>query len=518
MGPIMDHMDHMDRHPAPLELSPERCYAALVARDASLDGRIFVGVTSTGVYCRPICRVRVPRRENCRFFFNAAQAEAAAFRPCLKCRPELAPGAALRWSVMDASRTLAQQAAAWLDRQQGAPASIEQLAAHLGITSRHLRRIFAAEHGVTPLQYLQTRRLLMAKQLLTDTALPIIEVALQSGFASLRRFNAAFVAHYRMPPSALRREGKRVAGSSTASQVDKAASLLLAYRPPYHADAMLEFLQRRAIPGIEQVDPAARRICRTLRITQGGRTYQGWLDVQFDLERPLLRLCPSAGLMPVAATLLPLVRRWLDLDADPAVIDAAMQTLPAHACHQPGVRLPGCIDRFELAVRAVLGQQVTVAAARTLASRFVQRFGAALADSDTAGLGRLFPQPEAIAVASRDEIASLGIIARRADALRLLAQSWHRLQISQPSTYLESALEELVALPGFGPWTANYILMRVAGWHDIFLPGDVVLRKHLADPGEPLPSPKRMLGLSNAWRPYRSYAVMRLWRASEISP
>lgn len=508
----------MDSSCAPPNLSPEHCYAALLARDASLDGRLFVGVTSTGVYCRPICRVRAPRRENCRFFSNAAQAEAAAFRPCLKCRPELAPGGALRWSVMDASRTLAQQAAAWLDRQTDAQASIEALAKHLGITSRHLRRIFAAEHGVTPLQYLQTRRLLLAKQLLTDTALPIIQVAMQAGFASLRRFNAAFVEQYRLQPSALRREGKKVTGSGAARPADKAAVLLLAYRPPYHVKAMLEFLQRRAIPGIEQVDLDTRRIRRTLRITQRGQPCQGWLEVQFDAERPLLRLRPSVGLLPIMATLLPLVRRWLDLDADPVAIDAALQILPARACHQPGVRLPGCVDRFELAVRAVLGQQVTVAAARTLASRFVQRFGTELADSGAAGLDRLFPLPEVVAAASRDDIASLGIIARRADALRLLAQRWHQLQISQPSTDLDTALAELIALPGFGPWTAHYILMRASSWPDIFLPGDVVLRKHLTDPGEPLPSPKRVLGLSNAWRPYRSYAVMRLWRASDISP
>lgn len=502
----------------PLELSPEYCYAALLARDARLDGRMFVGVTSTGVYCRPVCRVRTPKPENCRFFSTAAQAEASAFRPCLKCRPELAPGGALRWSVMDASRTLAQQAAAWLDQQSDAQASIESLASHLGITSRHLRRIFAAEHGVTPLQYLQTRRLLLAKQLLTDTSLPVIQVAMQAGFASLRRFNAAFVQHYRLQPGALRREGRKLTATSRPTQGDKAPTLLLAYRQPYHVDAMLEFLQRRAIPGVEQVEPNTRTIRRTVRIAQGGLLCQGWLDLQFDAERPLLRLRPSEGLVPVMANLLPLVRRWLDLDADPSSIDASLLTLPMHACHQPGVRLPGCIDRFELAVRAVLGQQVTVAAARTLASRFVQRFGSPLVDGGAPELDRLFPRPEDVASASRDDIASLGIIARRADALRLLAERWTTLQINQPSVRVEAALEELVALPGIGPWTANYILMRASGCADIFLPGDVVLRRQLSNSGNPPLSPKQVLGMSDAWRPYRSYAVMRLWRTSEISP
>lgn len=513
MRPIIKHME---RSHTALELSPDRCYAALAARDAGLDGHLFVGVTSTGIYCRPICRVRLPKRENCRFFASAAQAEAAAFRPCLKCRPEIAPGGALRWSVMDASRTLAQQAAAWLDQRHGTQTSIEALASHLGITSRHLRRIFMAEHGVTPLQYLQTRRLLMAKQLLTDTTLPIIGVALQAGFSSLRRFNAAFVENYRVAPSALRRVAKPPRRSRLAPLVENAPVLLLAYRPPYHVDAMLEFLERRAIPGVEQIDRQARRIRRTLHIEQGGQSFQGWLDLQFDSDTPLLRLRPSAELLPVVATLLPLVKRWLDLDADPLAIDASLQSLPTHACHEPGVRLPGCIDRFELAVRAVLGQQVSVAAARTLAGRFAQRFGTALEQMDTPGVNHLFPPPERVAMASLDEIASLGIIARRAEALRLLARQWELLQINRKTFRTEAAFEELVALPGLGPWTAGYILMRACSTPDIFLPGDLVLRKHLRRGTAPPPSPSRVLELSDAWRPYRSYAVMRLWRASEL--
>jgi len=501
----------MDAPLTSLPLSPDACYAALQARDSRFDGKLYVGVTSTGIYCRPICRVRAPKRENCVFFAHAAQAEAAAFRPCLKCRPELAPGGALRWSVMDASKTLAQQAAAWLDGQTQAEASVEDLATHLGITSRHLRRIFAVEHGVTPLQYLQTRRLLLAKHLLTDTALPVTQVALQAGFASLRRFNAAFVEHYRLQPSALRREGK-------AKATGLPSALLLAYRPPYHVDAILEFLERRAIVGIETIDRARHSIRRSLRITQAEQRCEGWLEVTFDPNRPQVRLSLSEGLVPATATVLPLVRRWLDLDADPLQIDAALVTLPAHACQQPGVRLPGCVDRFELAVRAVLGQQVTVAAARTLASRFVQRFGTPLNEAAPEGLTRLFPEPGKIAAASRDDIASLGIIARRADALRLLAEAWPRLLINQAQATHEAAQQELIALPGLGPWTASYMLMRLWSWPDAFLPGDVVLRKQLATPGEPLPSPKKVLELSQAWQPYRSYAVMRLWRATTPPP
>jgi AraC family transcriptional regulator of adaptative response / DNA-3-methyladenine glycosylase II len=246
----------------------DAAYQAILARDARFDGRLFVGVTTTGIYCRPICRVRTPMKKNCRFFGSAAQAEAAAFRPCLKCRPEIAPGPALPWTVMDASRTLARQAALGLeaalgaDSADGAAPGIAALAARLGVSERHLRRIFIAEHGVTPLQYVQTRRLLLAKQLLTDTRLPVAQVALTSGFRSLRRFNAAFAASYRMNPARLR----RAAAEPDADEVqpsDPAVTVTLGYRAPYDTEALLRFLALRAIPGIETVE--GRSIRRSIR-------------------------------------------------------------------------------------------------------------------------------------------------------------------------------------------------------------------------------------------------------------
>ena len=473
-------------------LPPDAAYAVLQAHDARFDGRLYVGVTSTGIYCRPVCRVRLPRRENCRFFSTAAQAEAAAFRPCMKCRPELAPRA-MPWTTMDASRTLAQQAAAWLDACDDAEASLEQLAAHLGITSRHLRRIFQAEHGVSPLQYLQTRRLLLAKALLTDSNLPVQEVAFAAGFASLRRFNAAFVEHYRLQPTALRREG---GGAGPASR------LRLAYRPPYDAAGVLAFLAPRAVTGVEVVE--ARQVTRTVALVHAGQRHAGWLRATFDREGEVgLELSPS--LWPAVASLLPLVRRWLDLDADPQAI--------AHALGEgavPGQRLPGCLDRFELAVRAVLGQQVTVAAARTLAGRFVERFGEVL-DGAPAGCGRLFPTPERIAAATRDDIASLGIIGRRADSLIALAAAWPTLAFARREGTPEAAEAELTQIPGIGPWTAGYMLMRGWSWPDCFPPGDVVLRKALSA-GGPLLPPRGCLQAAERYRPYRSYAVLHLWR------
>ena len=271
-------MNLMSPPTAPLDA--DACYRAVAAHDARFDGAFFVGVTSTGIYCRPVCRVRTPRRENCRFFAHAAQAEGAGFRPCLRCRPELAPQLHA-WSAQDASALLARHAARLLDAPDAwgddAP-GVAGLAARLGVSDRHLRRVFEAELGVSPLAWLQTRRLLAAKQLLADTRLPIAQVALAAGFASLRRFNAAFAAHYRMSPSALRREG-------SAAPSGDGIGVTLGLRPPYDVPAMLRFLQHRGIPGVEQVDPAAGTLARTLRLQLGGRELRGWVAARFEPER-----------------------------------------------------------------------------------------------------------------------------------------------------------------------------------------------------------------------------------------
>jgi AraC family transcriptional regulator of adaptative response / DNA-3-methyladenine glycosylase II len=490
-----------------MPFNDDAAYQVFKARDARFDGRLFVGVTSTGVYCRPICRVRTPRRENCRFFDTPAQAEAATFRPCLKCRPEVAPGPGAAWSVMDASRTLARQAADWLDRQLGddGTPSIAALAERLGVSDRHLRRIFATEHGVTPLQYLQTRRLLLAKQLLTDTRLPVAQVALASGFRSLRRFNAAFSDSYRMNPTRLRADG---ADASTASP-SEAVEVMLGYRPPYDVPAMLRFLSQRAIPTVETIE--GMRIRRSLRAGVLGAT-PGWLEAEFLPETPTggtrvrLRfapeLAPHSGRMVVAA------RRWLDLDASPQAIDEALADLPG----DPGLRLPGTVDAFELVVRAVLGQQVTVAGARTLAKRLTERFGEP-AVTPWADVSRGFPSPQRIADAPIESIAELGIIRTRAGAIQALARAWPEWsqQLGSPRSP-EPLIEQLCALPGIGPWTAHYIAMRALGWPDAFPPKDVAVLKAM----------NRLFGTTSQreadlhaqrWQPWRAYAVLRLWNS-----
>ncbi|WP_431261725.1 DNA-3-methyladenine glycosylase 2 family protein [Roseateles chitinivorans] len=497
-------------------LDPDHCYPALLARDARFDGQWFVGVTSTGVYCRPICRVRAPRRENCRFFPSASLAEAARFRPCLKCRPELAP-AARPWSTMDAAEVLAREAARWLDECAPEEASLPALAAHLGVSERHVRRVFTAVHGVAPLQYLQTRRLLLAKQLLTDTRLPIGEVALAAGFSSLRRFNAAFQEQYRLSPSALRKGGADAeTGASGTGTAFETAELRLDLRPPLLSSALLNFLAARAVPGVEQVDVERLSLSRSVRFSRPGQPdVLGWLSVRLPAdgdERPRVRLSLSPSLWPVIAPLMPRLRRWLDLDADPQAIAAALgETLgPAAA----GLRLPGSLDRFELAIRAVLGQQVTVAAARTLATRLIAKYGEPLPDAAGAppGVTHVFPTPATLAAATVDDIAPLGMPGRRAEALIHLARQWPTLAFAHGRGTVEDAIAELAALPGLGPWTAHYMLMRGWSWPDAYLPGDVVLKQCLEErAGMPL-RPRELIAAAEHFAPYRSYAVLQLWR------
>ena len=491
-----------------MAIDDDNAYLALAARDARFDGHLFVGVTSTGVYCRPICRVRTPLRRNCRFFETPAQAEAAAFRPCLKCRPEIAPGTGLSWSVMDASRTLARQAAHELDAQTagGAAASLASLATRLGVSDRHLRRIFAAEHGVTPMQYLQTRRLLLAKHLLTDSTLPIAQVALAAGFHSLRRFNAAFVEHYRMSPSRLR--GEASAPTLPSDAVD-AVSVTLAFRVPFDHVTLLRFLSQRAIPGIESVDTTTVR-----RSVRAGvlAAAPGWVEARFDPARSHVRLRFAPAFAASSARVAAAVRRWLDLDASPAHVDAALTDLPGG----PGIRLPGSLDAFELAVRAVLGQQITVAAARTLAGRLVERFGEAL-PTPWPDIARQFPAPQRLAAASIDDIASLGIVRRRAEALIALATAWPGLAARTSSGAPPDALlSALCELPGLGPWTAHYIAMRALGWPDAFPPNDVAVLKAMRRCFDTT-GQRSAEARAEAWRPWRAYAVLRLWNSLETA-
>ncbi len=496
-------------HSNPLGLDDVAAYQVITARDARFDGLLFVGVTSTGIYCRPICRVRIPLRKNCRFFETPAQAEAAAFRPCLKCRPEIAPGACHAWTTMDASRTLARQAAHALDAHAAEPESlrIAAVAVRLGVSARHLLRIFQAEHGVSPSQYLQTRRLLLAKQLLTDTRLPVAQLALASGFNSLRRFNAAFSESYRMSPTRLRGEV-----NDEVTTPETGVTVKLSYRAPYNVQALIRFIAQRAIPGIEHVE--GQRIRRTLR-AGAVAVAAGWVEAEFAasgmVSQPsLLHLRFAPELAAASGAVIAAVRRWLDLDATPQAIDAVLAELPGEA----GLRLPGSLDAFELAVRAVLGQQVTVAAARTLARRVVERFGAPMS-TPWNDVNRLFPGPQALASASVESLAELGIIRTRAGAIIGIAKAWpHIAELLAPNARAEPLIESLCALPGIGPWTAHYVAMRALGSPDAFPPNDVAVLKAMRTQFQTT-NQREANARAQAWQPWRSYAVLRLWNSLE---
>ena len=475
-------------------LDADAAYLALEARDARFDGRLFVGVTSTGVYCRPVCRVRTPRRENCRFFPSAAQAEAQHFRPCLKCRPEVAPGL----SFTDSSHSLADSAARLIEQavHEGDALAMPALGRRLGVTDRHLRRIFQARHGVSPLDYLTTQRLLLAKQLLTDTTQPVTQVALASGFASVRRFNAAFAERYRLSPTRLRREGAAEHGVEPTR-----ASLRLAWRPPYDVAGLLGFFAQRAVRGVESVDALTLR--RTLALPHHGSVAAGWLACRFVPERHEVHLDVAPGLAPVLGAVLRRARQALDLDADPALIEPALAALPG----APGTRLPGSFDGFEAAVRIVLGQQVTVRGARTLIGRLVERFGTPI-ETPFAGLDRLFPQAEVLAAADAESIGTLGIVRQRVRALQALAGAVARGELAlHRGAPLAATLDALRALPGIGEWTVQMIALRAFGWPDAFPASDIGVCNALGTR-----DPRIAAQRAEAWQPWRAYALLRLWQ------
>ena len=477
-----------------MTLDSHTCYRALRARDARFDGRFFVAVSSTRIYCRPVCTVRPPKRENCRFYPSAAAAESAGYRPCLRCRPELAPGNA----SVDATSRVAQAAASLIEDRTLDEEGLDAVAARLGITDRHLRRAFGAEFGVSPVAFAQTQRLLLAKRLLTDTSLPVTEVAFASGFGSLRRFNALFKQRYRLQPGQLRRQ---MHGNGAAAA--DALKFELSFRPPYDWPAVSMFLGARAIAGVEAVEDRAYR--RTVRVAVDGKQQSGWIEVTPSPKKPALRVTVSASLAKALPPVLSRVKALMDLACNPAEV---VQALGALAARHPGMRVPGAFDGFEVAVRAILGQQVTVAAARTVAGRFAAAFGDPL-DTPFASLNKVFPAAERVAGLPYGRIARLGMPGARARSVRALARAVADGDLDlMPNADIDVTLDKLRALPGVGEWTAQYIAMRALAWPDAFPHTDLGVMKALG-----ATSPPQVLAAGEAWRPWRAYAVMHLWKS-----
>ena len=479
-----------------------RLFTALAARDARFDGVFFVGVATTRIYCRPICPARTPKEINCRFFATPQEAEHSGFRPCLRCRPELAPGSA---PVDDAQRVAQLIVQRLEEGHLDGSAGLEEIADQFELSSRQIRRIVQKELGVPPIQLLLTRRLLLAKQLLTETTLPITEVAFASGFSSLRRFNDAFTRRYGMAPTRLR---AKATVDEAGVPEGRTSTLLLAYRPPYDWPGILAFLAGRALAGIEQV--SADAYARTVQLGKA----KGWIRVTQSRKKHALVLEFPHTLTPVLPALLSRVRALFDLNARPDLIAKHLSRDPVLAAAvkaNPGRRVPGAFNGFEMGTRAILGQQVTVKAATTIACRFVEAFGEPVV-TPFAGLNRLTPVPARVAAASVDEIARHGILAARSKSIIALAQAHGAGVLSlDGGTHHnpDDSIRRLAELPGIGQWTAHYIAMRALRWPDAFPKEDIAVRKRLGGV-----TAKEAEVLSQAWRPWRSYAVMHVWGMS----
>lgn len=471
---------------------PQVCEKARLSRDARFDGLFFTAVRSTGIYCRPVCPAPAPKARNVTYYATAAAASAAGYRPCLRCRPELAPGA---WAWRSGNELVAG-ALRLIECGLLDHAPVAALAERTGLSERHLRRLFADTLGVGPLQVAATRRLLFARKLLDETTLPITDIALGAGYGSVRRFNAAFRDSFGMAPREMRR--RRVAPGA------QGVRLRLGYRPPYDFAAMLRFLETRSVPGIERVHAHAYERVFAM---QGAA---GRLQVTAIEDAPALQLVVQHPRADVLTDVVARVRRVFDLDADPRAMARGLDgdpLLKRLLRRHPGIRVPGGWDGFEIAVRAVLGQQVSVAAARTLASRIVARWGAPLPGD----AGHVFPTPQALASAPLEEA---GVMGQRARTIRGLAAAVAAGEVDfRIERGLDAFIEAWTALPGIGPWTAHYIALRALGHPDAFPAADLILRRRAGE-GATL-STRELEARSQAWRPWRAYATLLLWRAEE---
>ena len=481
------------------EASRRALYAVFASRDARFDGQVYVGVKSTGIYCRPVCSARLPKFENCLFYRNPAAAEAAGFRPCLICRPEVAPGRA----PVDARVSLARRAADLLREECASRDGLPHLAARLGYTDRHLRRVFEQEYHVTPAQYIQTCRLLMAKSLLTDSRLTVSQVARAAGFGSVRRFNQLFRERYRMTPTDLRKR------RHAAPCEEDIVTVRLGYRPPYRFEELLDFFRMRALEGVERVDGSSYARTARIPLPSGGEA-RGWIRVTDDPDRHALVVNMSESLIECVSQVCARIRRQFDLDSDPQAVYEGIRSLddvvPGAAV--VGTRVPGCFEAFETACRAVLGQQVTVVAANRFAARIVAAHGTRI-DTGREGLELSFPTPgEILALEDAESsFGTLGVIKSRTRAILEIARLMQAGELLLgPGVIVEEQMERLLAVRGIGPWSANYLAMRTLSYPDAFMETDSGVAHAL--PGL---SPRQRATLAERWRPWRSYANVCLW-------
>lgn len=486
-------------------------YRAVSGRDPRYDGRLYLGVTSTGVFCRPSCPARTPRQENCRYYRSAAAAVAAGFRACRRCRPDALPGTR-EW---DGRADLAAQALRAIAAGVVDESGVEGLAERLHVSARHLQRVVVAEVGAGPAQIARSRRAQLARHLVDETRLPMADVAFAAGFASVRQFNDVMRETFGATPRELRARRRGPALPDARTPVDRAGlALHLRHGGPLDAAAWFAHVQRRAVPGLEVAEVTADgyRVRRPAPAGHGPALVEVRLAPDGSRVDVQLELASLADLAPTVAA----VRRWLDLDADPALVAGVLGEDPALAplvAARPGLRVPGTVDGAELAVRTVLGQQVSVAAARTLTARLVAAHG----EPGPGGL-HAFPRPDVLAALPVEELRALGLTGSRAATVLAVARAVAGGLRLDPAADREHARATLLALPGVGAWTAEYVALRALGDPDAFCEGDLVLRRAVGryaptPDGAPSPSARAVRERSQRWRPWRAYAAQHLWTA-----
>jgi AraC family transcriptional regulator of adaptative response / DNA-3-methyladenine glycosylase II len=481
-------------------LSNEVYERARLSRDARFDGQFFVGVRTTGIYCRPICPANAPKSENVSFFPSAAAAGEAGYRPCLRCRPECAPGTpAWGGTSTTVRRGLRLIANGALD-----DSNVEDLATRLGVTSRHLRRLFTKHLGASPQAVAHTQRLQFAKQLIDQTSMPMQDVALAAGYGSVRRFNDSFVNTYGRPPRELRRVGK----DSVAAGDNDALTVNLPYRKPLDWQMLLGFFAARAIPGVEAV--VDDRYLRTVRVDDRAGIIE--LRHKGDSVRLTLRGIDTTSIFPVVQR----CREIFDLDAPMQEISTILSRDPIlkpRLRQHTGIRVPGAWDGFELTVRAVLGQQVSVKAATTMAGRIARTYGDPVATvPGCEELTHLFPGPERL---QRARFNNVGLTGSRAETLRRVSKAIVSGALSFDSAQEFAAIREsLLAIRGIGEWTAQYVAMRALKNPDAFPAADLGLLRAFDRPGRTRMRPATLEEISQGWRPWRAYAAILLWSSA----
>lgn len=481
-----------------MELDHDICERARLSRDSRFDGKFFTAVKTTGIFCRCICPAPLAKRENVLYFETAAQALEAGFRPCLRCRPEAAPGS----SDWRGSSDLVKRAFGMIRQGFLNESSIEDLAEKLGISTRHLRRLFNDNIGIPPVRIAMYHKVMFAKKLLFETDLNITHIAMASGFGSIRQFNDAFNSTLGISPSRIRKEM-----DSNNVSLQSPLQLQLYYRPPFNWEEILTFMRPRIIPGVEYV--WVDKYVRSFRLDEN---CHGWFEVRNNPEKNSLMLDISVNRPGKLMNIVQRVRDMFDLDMDPLPVEQVLsedEYLGKIVSEYPGMRIPGTWDPFEFSIRAILGQQVSVKGASTLAGRIADQYGKEFCGEMPGGISRFFPEPGELKDA---DFSKIGLTEKRRETLAGFVKAVLDDQVSlDRGQDLDNFIRSFIRLKGIGNWTAHYVAMRALRMPDAFPHTDLGIKKALSRNGE-IPGPSEILKIAERWRPWWAYGALYLWK------